>query len=258
MKKHINYKKTKYQKNINIFIVILLFLLFLSSSIFLIERDYSFLEKVLKTSYNKLNAYIISNSYNTNYTYDYTQNEKMNYLKKENDELRRILNLKSKNEKYNISYVTNHKIKDWFNKIEISSNGYEVSLKDAVVNQNGLIGFVDKVYKDTCEVDLITNVSLKNMRSVQIVTDNKNISGILKKYDKNTKLFIVMDVIDNSDIKIGDKVVLSGYEKESYKGLLIGSVVKQKVSNYGLNKTIWVKSDVNFDDLLFVAIVGES
>ena len=96
------------------------------------------------------------------------------------------------------------------------------------------------------------------MKSVQIVTENKNVSGILKKYDKNKKLFVVMDVIDNNDVKIGDKVILSGYEKESYKGLLIGSVVRQKVSNYGLNKTIWVKSDVNFDDLLFVAIVGES
>ena len=96
------------------------------------------------------------------------------------------------------------------------------------------------------------------MKSVQIVTENKNVSGILKKYDKNKKLFVVMDVIDNNDVKIGDKVILSGYEKESYKGLLIGSVVRQKVSNYGLNKTVWVKSDVNFDDLLFVAIVGES
>ena len=258
MKKHINYKKIKYKKNIIIFVVILLLLLFLSSSFFLIEKDYSFLEKALKITYNKLNTYIISNSYNTNYKYNYMLNEKMNYLKKENDELRDILNLKKENEKYNISYVTNHKIKNWFNKIEISSNGYKAYLKDAVVNQNGLIGFVDKVYKDICEVDLITNVSFKNMKSVQIVTENKNVSGILKKYDKKKKLFVVMDVIDNNDVKIGDKVILSGYEKESYKGLLIGSVVRQKVSNYGLNKTVWVKSDVNFDDLLFVAIVGES
>lgn len=258
MKKHINYKKTKYQKNIIIFIVILLFLLFLSSSIFLIERDYSFLEKVLKTSYNKINSYIISNSYNTKYLYKDMLNEKMVYLKKENDELRNMLNLKKEKESYHVSYVTNHKIKDWFNKIEITTNDYRPSLKDAVINQNGLIGFIDKVYKNTCEVNLITNVSPTNLRSVQIVTENKNISGILKEYDKNGKLFIVKDVIDNNDIKIGDKVVLSGYEKESYRGLLIGSVVKQKVSNYGLNKTIWVKSDVNFDNLLFVVIVGEN
>ena len=98
MKKHINYKKTKYQKNIIIFIVILLFLLFLSSSLFLIERDYSFLEKVLKTSYNKINSYIISNSYNTKYLYKDMLNEKMVYLKKENDELRNMLNLKKKKE----------------------------------------------------------------------------------------------------------------------------------------------------------------
>ena len=47
MKKHINYKKIKYKKNIIIFVVILLLLLFLSSSFFLIEKDYSFLEKAL-------------------------------------------------------------------------------------------------------------------------------------------------------------------------------------------------------------------
>ena len=64
MKKHINYKKIKYKKNIIIFVVILLLLLFLSSSFFLIEKDYSFLEKALKITYNKLNTYIISNSYN--------------------------------------------------------------------------------------------------------------------------------------------------------------------------------------------------
>ena len=83
MKKHINYKKIKYKKNIIIFVVILLLLLFLSSSFFLIEKDYSFLEKALKITYNKLNTYIISNSYNTNYTYNYMLNENMNYLKKE-------------------------------------------------------------------------------------------------------------------------------------------------------------------------------
>ena len=49
-------------------------------------------------------------------------NEKMVYLKKENDELRNMLNLKKKKESYHVSYVTNHKIKDWFNKIEITTN----------------------------------------------------------------------------------------------------------------------------------------
>ena len=52
-------------------------------------------------------------------------------------------------------------------------------------------------------------------------------------------------------------MVLSGYDKENYNGIYVGRVVKEENSNYGLSRTIWVESSVNFDDLLFLMVVIE-
>ena len=51
-------------------------------------------------------------------------------------------------------------------------------------------------------------------------------------------------------------LTLSGYQN-NYKGIYIGYVKKQENSDYGLTKTVWVKSNVNFNDIMYVIKVGE-
>lgn len=258
MKKKINVNTSKIKKNIIIIIVVLIFLIFTTYSITLIDRDYFFIEKCFKNISSKINSYIIKKTYNIN---DYSSNvlsSKIQYLEKENNELRKSINLSENETLYVISEVVNHNMKTWFNKIEISK-GYNDGIKkdDVVISPDGLIGFVNKVSKELSEVRLITDVSYKNMLSVIIKTSKGNVSGVLKEYDNKTGLFKVYDVVSKYEISINDDVVLSGYDNNLYKGIYVGKVVKEEKSNYGLSKIIWVKSSVNFDDLLFATVIKE-
>ena len=65
-------------------------------------------------------------------------------------------------------------------------------------------------------------------------------------------MFKVSEVITKKESLKGLHVSLSGYNNETYKGIYVGTVEDEQISNYGLSKTVWVKSDVSFDDLLFV------
>ena len=258
MKKKINTNTNKLKKNIIIIVVILIFLLFTCSSIILIERDYFFIEKCFKSITNKINSYVVSTAYNVN---DFSFNvisSKIKYLEKENNELRKTINLSENENEYVVGEVINHNMKNWFDKVEVSK-GYSNGIKkgDVVISPDGLIGFVSKVSKKMCEVRLITDVSSRNMVSVIIETKDGNVSGVLKEYDSKTGLFKVYDVVSKNNISKDDKVVLSGFDNDSYKGIYVGKVVKEETSNYGLSKTVWIESSINFDDLLFVIIVKE-
>lgn len=258
MRKKINVKAKNVKKKVITIIITLVFLLFTSLSLALMNRDYFLIEKGFKNLSSMINGFIISNVYSVNGFSNNVLSSKVNQLEKENNELRKNLDLKKTKSNYVIAQVTNHTLKNWFDKIEVSK-GYDDGIKkdDVVISSEGLIGFVSKVSDKMCEVNLITGTSENNMISVIIETKDANVSGVLRDYDEKTGLFMITEVMSKNNILKGDKVVLSGYDNETYKGVYIGQVVKEEVSNYGLNKTIWAKSNVNFNDLLFVAIVKE-
>lgn len=258
MKRKIN-NNFKNSNNILIkVVVIFIFLFFISLTLVLSNRNYIFSEVLFKNISGKINKILINNLYSNNLLGESIISSKIDYLEKENNELRNILNLKKQNEEYIVSEVINHNSKIWFNRLEISS-GYNNGIKKgyAVINDKGLIGFISKTSKNISEVKLITNISENDMISVVIKNGDEEITGILKEYDNDTKLFKITDCISKSIIKEGSYVTLSGYQNEAYRGVYIGKVVKDEVSNYGLSKTIYVSSDVNFDDILFVLVVKE-
>lgn len=258
MRKKINVKAKNVKKKIITVIVILIFLFFTCLSLALMNRDYFIIEKGFKNLSSMINTYVISNVYSVNNFSNNVLSSKVNYLEKENNELRKSLDLKQTKNDYVIAEVINHTLKNWFDKVEVSK-GYNDGIKkdDVVISSEGLIGFVSKVSGKMCEVSLITGTSEDNMLSVIIETKDGNVSGVLRDYDEETGLFMITDVMSKNNILAGDKVVLSGYDNDAYKGIYVGMVVKEEVMNYGLNKTVWVESSVNFDDLLFVAIVKE-
>ncbi len=258
VKKKLNTNNKKVRKKIILSIVLLIFLLFTSSCLVLIERNYFFAEKIFKDVSSKINSYVVSNFYSVNNSSSNVLLSKIEYLQKENNELRNNLKLDEKTYDYTDAQIINHTIKNWYDKVEISK-GFNAGIKkdDVVISKQGLVGFVSKVSKNASEVSLITSVSDKKMLSVLVQTSYGNLSGVLKDYDLKKGLFKVTDVMSKNPILAGDKVVLSGYDNDLYKGIYIGMVVKEQTSNYGLSKTLWVESSVNFDDLLFVQIIKE-
>lgn len=88
-----------------------------------------------------------------------------------------------------------------------------------------------------------------------IMNGDEKIAGVLSDYDPLRKMFKVTDVVTKEKNLKDKEVVLSGYSNATYKGIHVGVVFDEQDNNYGLSKTLWVKSSVSFEDLLFVAVV---
>lgn len=258
MRKNINVKSKKNNKEIIIVLVCFIFIFFLCSCLVLFNRNYILPEKMLKSISCKLNSFIINNVYTKNNLNKNLISSKITYLEKENNELRNLLNLNEEKTEYVFSEVINHNSRLWLNTIEITS-GVKNKIKKGmpVINENGLVGFINKISKDTSEVKLITNLNENDMVSVLIENGENYLSGILKEYDTKKRLFKITDCLSKEKIEKGSKVVLSGYDNELYKGIYIGIVKKEETSNHGLSKTLWVSSEVDFNNILFVAIIKD-
>lgn len=256
--KKLNYNFKKIKKRLIIVIVLLIFLSFICSTLILMNRKYLLFEMGFKNISSKINSYIVSNLYSIDKINENVLLSKINYLKKENNDLRKTVMLENKNDSYLVSEVVNHTIKNWFNKLEISK-GYNDGIKknDVVISNNGLVGFISKVSKNVSEVKLITDIDDYSLLSVSIETNNGYVTGILRSYDKDNNMFKITDITSKNTILEGDKVILSGYDKSSYNGIYIGKVVKEEINNYGLNKNVWLKSEVDFNDLLFLTVIKE-
>ncbi len=254
MKKNIN-RPAKNKKKILSVIVIIIFLFYVCLLLNVSNRRYLYIESFFKTISKSINEFFINHAYSTNYFNKNITNSKIKYLEKENDNLKKMLGIKSSNESYVFAKVVNHFSKSWFDKVEIDA-GYDDNISNylPVMNQEGLIGFISKTGKNVSEVKLLTSINEDNLISVSIESEGEMISGMLSDYDDKKNLFKVTDVISKSNVKKGSIVSLSGYDNEAYKGIFVGKVVKEKTENYGLSKTIWVESNVDFNDLMFVFI----
>ena len=258
MKKKLNGKIKSIRKNAITIIVILILILFTSLSLAILNRNYMFIENVFKGFLSYTNTSLTKNSYKCKMKENYFIDNKVKYLEKENKELRNILDLKINNKNYKVTEVINHIQNNFFNILEINKGTRKkIKKEDPVINTLGLVGFISKTGKNVSEVKLLTNVNSNDLVSVIIKTESSDVSGVLSSYDEKKNLFKVSDVMSKNNIKKGDKVVLSGYGNFLYKGLYIGDVVKEKSSNYGLTKNIWIKSHVNFDDISFLVVIKE-
>lgn len=258
MKKKINGKKNKITKKITIFIVITIFLLVTAATLVLMNRKYLFIESFFKEASAGLNKYLINHMYSNKDFKNSMINSKTKYLEYENEILRKSLKFKESNSNYKLCEVVNHTSKYFYDRVDISlgtKNG--VKNGDAVVTDKGLIGFVSKAGKDISEVKLLTSINENNMLSVIIEKDNQKIYGVLRGYDPIKNIFEVTDIVGKTDNLKDASVFLSNYNNNSYGGILIGKVDEEKSNEYGLSKKVLVKQDVDYNNLLFVAVVME-
>ena len=166
----------------------------------------------------------------------------LNTLKIENDNLRKKvidletgLNLMS-NGDFIISRVLIRDIYKFYDEIIIDSNN--VSIGDAVVNEEGLIGIVSDIRNDKSIVALLTsdvNVSV-SINGVYGVLQN----GVVSMLDKYSK------------INVGDKVYTSGLTLVP-GGIYVGEVVSVDETGDGLGLVAKVKIISN-NDLNYVGV----
>lgn len=255
MKKKLNRKINDTKKNVVRVIVVFIFLIYICLALTVSNRRYLYIESIFKTISSSINSFFIDRLYSVEPISSNVINSKIKYLEEENNNLKETLNLKKDKTNYVVGKEVNRNSKTWFDKIEINQ-GYDKKITTGlpVINQNGLIGFVSKTGKKVSEVKLLTSIDEDSLISVLIETESGPVSGFLSGYDKKTGLFKVSDVTSKLSIKQKDKVVLSGYDNDGLKGIYVGSVEKEEKTSFGLSKAIWVKSDVSFDDLMFVLV----
>ena len=146
-----------------------------------------------------------------------------------------------------LSKISLRNIYNFYDYLVISTSS-TVKNKDEVINENGLVGFIYSHSKNTAKVKLLTG---NNKISVKI----NDSYGLLGNYNSRTKLFMVKTIKNVENIKEGDIVVTSGLASES-ENLYIGKV--KKVNKKGIEPIIYVKSDVDFNNLNYLFVRHKS
>ena len=127
----------------------------------------------------------------------------------------------------------------------------------AVITSEGLIGKISKVSRLSSEIKLITSDDVNYKVSVSIKTSGKETYGILNGYDTKTKLIKISGIDRNTNVKKGDIVTTSGLGGVFPGGIFVGTVESSQNDKYDLSKTIYIKTNQDFDAIHYVTVLGE-
>jgi len=168
------------------------------------------------------------------------------YYKREYERLSKMLDVKAFSKEIVISRVLEQDIYHFFQKITILK-GSNDNLKtgDVVINEKGVIGVIDKVSKNTSEVNLLSN------KDISLSVKINDSYGII--YAKDNKI-MVKNIKLNKEISQGDKIVTSGLTHVP-EGLAVGEVKTLIKDNLELEYIIEVAPVVDFYNLNYVGVI---
>lgn len=179
-----------------------------------------------------------------------------NNLKRENNELKSLLELKSEEIRFISSKVINRDISFWYNNFTINKGKKDgVDLDMIVINEKGLIGIISSITNNTSTVKLISNSNLVDKISVRIENENDGVYGLLSRYNNLNNTFVIEGISENEEIKKGSNVFTSGLSEIYPGGILIGTVENIKTDQFDLAMIIEVKPSVDFGNINYVGII---
>ncbi len=181
-------------------------------------------------------------------------------LEKEIQELKDTLELNKTLTEYSTENATilSRNKSYWFNNMMIDKGSKSGIKKDmAVITKNGLIGKISKVYKYSSEIKLITSDDVNYKVSVAIKTGSGDSYAILNGYDKKNGYIKVTGVEKTSDVKEKDKIVTSGLGGMFPGGIYVGEVASIRSDKYDLSKTLYIKTNQDFNNIHYVTILKE-
>lgn len=122
-----------------------------------------------------------------------------------------------------------------------------------VARGNIIIGKIIEVYPDFAKVLLINSPESE----VAVMAGENRAKGILRGGTSGDYLNLEM-ISKEEEIKIGDKIITSGFDNVFPEGLLIGEIVEIKKDDLGIFQEAKVRSYVDFGDLEEVFIIIEA
>lgn len=170
----------------------------------------------------------------------------INLLKEENKKIKKdieeITNLKNS---YNIDYkLTRVSYRLTYSESEFYITGSDYKANDLLVNSNGLVGIIKEIKNDYSVC-----TTLKSVKNLSININNS--FGTISKYDG--KYFIANDLSNYDDVHINDYVYTSKIG-ENNNIILVGTI--EKIEEHEVSKTIYIKSNVDFNNLNYLYVVG--
>ena len=228
------------------FFKVFIFLLFFLLMFFNIQGNFSKIEVFMKDSIYKLIYDVPSN---VSFSYDLSYNN----LLDENKKLKELLNLESTLSDFSLinACVVNVNPNYLFNEFTINKgvlDGVEPHM--AVVNSNGLVGVVSKVSDKYSVVSTLNRYGEKI--SVKVFNGEEFVYGVFYSDGNN---FYVDGISSNAEIFEGAIVYTSGLSDVFPDGIEIGSVYNIDKDNFELSRLLYVKSNVDFNNLKFVSVV---
>lgn len=253
-------KKEKKKKIIIIIIAIVSTLLLCASLLIKIDNNTIFkdvvilIEKVSMYPFTALNkekgktqseSYIIQKNVNAS-------------LEKEIQELKEQLELNKTLTEYepiNATILSRNK-SYWFNTLTIdkgTSSGIKKNM--AVITKKGLIGKISKVSKYSSEIKLLTSNDKRFKVSISVKTNEMDNYATLNGYDKKTGLIEASGFDKNANIKEGDVVLTSGLGEMFPSGIYVGVISSIKNDKYNLSKTVYIKTEQDYNDIHYVTVL---
>ena len=85
--------------------------------------------------------------------------------------------------------------------------------------------------------------------------EDKYVYGLLVGYNKDNQTYKIEGISENDDIEINSYVTTTGLGNNFPSGILIGKVSGVTTDSFDLTKIVEVKSDVDFNDLVYVRVL---
>ena len=148
-------------------------------------------------------------------------------LERENERLRRLLKLKERPIHRSIAaLVSGREPTNWFNTI-LLDKGSEVGVEEnfIVITPEGLVGRVNKVHRNSCQVLLITDPESE----IGVLIERTRFQGVLQGRKRD---LILKYLPLGAEVKEGDMITTSGLEEGLFpKGLVIGRIKRIDASH---------------------------
>jgi rod shape-determining protein MreC len=224
-----------------------------------INKPINYIDKKIKEYQNNKKIYQKYNKIKKQYEKTKLLEIKYEESKKELNELKEMLKLNNSltNYEYLNSSLIIRNIGYFYNEITIDKGEKSGVRKGmAVINNDGLIGTINKTSTLNSTVKLLTTDDTNNKISVKIkISEDEYLYGLLVGYDRNKQNFIIEGIADNKEIPIDSIVTTTGLGSDIPGGIKIGNVKQITKDNFDLSRTLLVKSNVDFDNINYVTIL---
>ena len=172
-------------------------------------------------------------------------------LKYENTRLRRLLNFK-KHASFNMipAQVIAVDVNTNFKSIRINRGTFDgVKLGEPVVNYEGVVGRVFKVFKKYSDIILL----IDNNFVIDTFVQRSRARGII--YGSNIDTLDLKYINRFEDVKLKDVVVSSGFDGVFPKGILVGKIIDIDEQNRTISQKITVKPFASLKKLEEVFVI---